>query len=414
MKKIFLAGAVIACLLFALFDDDTEKVPRDTETVAVETQAVAANEVTPENVSAVNPAADKSKPHWDGAPRFNNQIELVNYLNKSRKNLQTFLPVVLTDGFVPDVNELVTVAPILYLQATNYGGDGQTTYMVYEITNYPGERVAWAYLNNDTSILNDEERELYDAAVQIVNAAKNFSSNPLYRELHIHDAITERVTYHNENPQPVFARFKTAAGALLDGRANCQGYADAFYMLATMCGLNVDKINGYGNGEYHVWNTITFGDATYFVDVTWDDASFSFADSGEYNTYIYFNAPTDIMTTHKWFSDYSPKNLRKKPDGRYFYYTPEFGNTNGKYFGGYSNSAEEALAFIAQRIARDGHRMSWMCTPVYDARYADVNNAFDLLTQKLLPNVYHWSGYVKINVVTRGNYIFFTVDATPQ
>lgn len=417
MKKFFLACALIAGLLFALFDDDTEKIPREPE--PVETREVAAAnkvEIEPEKISAVNRAADKpKKSDWDGAPRFNNQIDLVNYLNKSRKNLRTFLPVVLTDGFSPDVNDLVTVAPILYLQATNYGGDAQTRYMVYEITNYPGERVAYAYTHGDTSFLDAEEKQLYDAAVRIVDEAKNFSSKPLYRELYIHDAITERVTYHNESPQPVFARFKTASGALLDGKANCQGYADAFYMLATMCGFNVDKINGYGNDEYHVWNTIDFGEGkTYFVDVTWDDASFSFADSGEYNTYIYFNAPTDIMTTHRWFDDYSPKNLQKRPDGRYFYYTPEFGNSGGNYFGGYSNSAEDALTFIAQRIARNGRRMSWMCTPAYDARYADVNNALNLLTKKLLPNVYHWNGYVKINVATRGNYMFFTVDATPD
>ena len=348
---------------------------------------------------------------WDAAPRFGNPKDLVNYLNTCKNNLKTYVPVVLTDGFSPDVNDIVTLKSFLWLQYTDFGRDGKNTRMLYEITNYPGERVAYAYLHNDISFLDDEERQLYDEAVKIVNAAKYNSDNFLRQELYIHDAITDRTTYYTENPMPTYARFKTATGALLDGKANCQGYSDAFYMLCTMCGFNVDKVSGYGNGELHIWNTINFGDdKNYFVDVTFNDASFTFNGSNKYNNYIYFNAPTDVIkATHKWFSDYVPQNLQKYPDERYFFYTPEYNKSNGKFFGTHANSAEEALQHIAYNIARRGCRFSYVVAP-YNETYYDSKYSLNRLLHDFLPR-YDWKGYVILNVNYRGNYMFFTADA---
>lgn len=349
---------------------------------------------------------------WNSAPRFNNQSDLANYLNRCKNNLDTYVPVVLTDGFVSDFNNLLLVKAFFWLKATNYGSDGQNTKMLYEITNYPGERVAYAYLQGDTSFLNDEEIQLYNEAVKIVDAAKNNSPTPLRMELYIHDEITSRTTYYNEEPQPDFARFKTAIGAFIDGKTNCQGYADAFYMLGTMCGFNVDKVSGYGNDVEHIWNTITFGDQSYFIDVTFDDASFNI--NGEaYNGYIYFNAPTDVIQAdHRWFPDCVPSNLQQYPDGRYFFYTREYETTNGRYFGTHANSAEEAIQHIAYNIARRGWKFSYVVAP-YNANYTDVNYPLNYLMKDLLPQ-YGWNGTVNMNVMWRGNYMFFTADATAR
>ncbi|MBQ7703808.1 MAG: hypothetical protein IJT73_00020, partial [Selenomonadaceae bacterium] len=255
---------------------------------------------------------------------------------------------------------------------------------------------------------------LYNIAVRIVNEA-NQRPTTLLKEHYIHETITERVTYYNFKWTEKTPRHCTAIGALIDGKANCQGYADAFYMLGRMLNLNVGKMSGYSNNgkstEAHVWNTIEFGDGRYYgVDVTWDDASFSFADSGEYNNYIYFNAPLEIMqTTHSWEAAYFP-NLYPNIDGRYFYYTQEFLDTNGRYFAFHSNTAEDALGYIAQRIAREGWRLSWGMAP-YNSQYADVNFCVNRLVKDILPNRYHWYGYIKMNVTQRGNWLFFTVDA---
>lgn len=402
MKKIFSTALLAASIFISGCGDSANQDNQDNQDkTTIETKFI-------ENVAAVAASTDID---WESAPRFDNKIDLAAYLNECRKNLITSVPVVLTNGFLPDMQDLFNGVPVLSVHSTTYNKSDKLHYVDYELTNYPGERVAYAYLHGDTSFLNEEEMKLYNEAEHIIKGAKyNSSGNPLYEELAIHDAITRRSTYYTEEPQPEFARFKTATGALIDGKANCQGYADAFYMLGTMCGFNVDKILGIADGDSHVWNTINFGDGkTYFVDVTFDDPSFNSADTRDHNIYIYFNAPTDVVkATHSWYSEYAPMDLQDKPDRRYFYYTKEYEKSRGKHFGTHAESAEKALDIIAYHTVKQGWSLSYVAAP-YDAKYSDPNVAVHYLTDKVLPS-YNWSGKVWLNVVNCGDYMFFTAE----
>ena len=357
-------------------------------------------------------AADYKSVDWSSAPRFGNKQDFINYIKNCENNCKSKVPVVFTNGLFVNVEECLKITKnSQYVNVTWWNdSNGRPREVLYELSLYPGTKVAYAYRTGDTSILSGEEKKLYNVAVKIVNEAKQRNTT-LLREHYIHETITEMVTYYNTKSNAKQPRHCNAIGALIDGKANCQGYADSFYMLGRMLNLNVGKMSGVANKEKHVWNTIEFGDGRiYGVDVTWDDASFSFADSGEYNNYIYFNAPLEIMrTTHSWEGAYNPK-LYSSIDGRYFYYTQEFWDTNGRYFAFHSNTAEDALGYIAQRIAKEGWRLSWGMAP-YDSRYADVNFCLKRLTKDILPNKYHWYGYIKMNVARRGNYLYFTVDA---
>ena len=357
-------------------------------------------------------AADFDKVDWNSAPRFGDKKSFMEYLITCENKCQTRVPVVFTDGLFVNVEECLKMtknSQYVYAKWLN-DKNGKPRQVLYELNIYPGAKVAYAYRTGNTSALSAEEKQLYNVAVKIVNAA-NQKSTPLLKEHYIHEKITEMVTYYNANTNSKTPRHCTAVGALLDGKANCQGYADAFYMLCKMLGFNVSKMSGWANNESHVWNTIEFGDGRiYGVDVTWDDASFSFADSGEYNNYIYFNAPLEIMqTTHTWEAAYNPQ-LYPRLDGRYFYYTQEFWDTDGRFFAFHSSTAEDALGYIAQRIAKEGRRLSWGMAP-YDSRYADVKFCLNLLVKDILPNRYQWYGYVKMNVAVRGKWLFYTVDA---
>ena len=409
MKKIFLTGALTACLLFnGCGDGSAESESVDfhaKEKPAVETHSVDAQShvVTLKE----KPALNKQQIDWDSAPRFDNFEALVEYLNNCKNALQTWQPVVCVDGFKPDSKKIVDIRPMHWLSWTDYG-NGR---ILYEMTNYPGERVAYAYTHGDTSFLSDEERRLYDVAVQIVNDAKNFSDDLLYQELYLHDEIAKRAKYYNKNPQPKLARFQTAAGALIDGKANCQGYADAFYMLATMCGLETDKVSGIANNEIHVWNTVNFGDVSYFVDVTWDDGK-CVLNNVEYNNYIYFNAPTDVIgSDHKWYTAHVPKNLQRTPDGRNFYHSQAYHDSGGRYFGGWSRTPEDALGHIAYRIAKQGYKVSWIEAP-YNAKYADVNKSLDYVLDNLTD--YGWYGNVSMTVTRCGKRLYFVAKGTPN
>ena len=358
-------------------------------------------------------AADYNSVDWDRAPHFNNTADFANYVRECAKNCQSSIPAIFDNGSFVEAGEVIKIYKNTNAASCTRWTNNRdrSVRVLYELNVYPGARVEYAYRTGNTSILTNEERKLYNIAVEIVREAKR-QPNSLLKEYYIHEKITERVTYYNLQGGSETSRHLTAIGALIDGKANCQGYTDAFYMLGRMAGLNVGRMSGNAAGGPHAWNTIEFGDGRYYgVDVTFDDASFRFAGSGEYNNYIYFNAPLEIMTaTHSWEAAYNPA-IYPKIDSRYFYCTPEFQKSDGKYFAFHSKTAEDALGYIAQRIAKQGYRLSWGMAP-YNSKYANLNFSIDRLTKEILPRRYSWYGQIKMSVVHRGNWLFYIVDAT--
>lgn len=59
----------------------------------------------------------------------------------------------------------------------------------------------------------------------------------------------------------------TAYSCIINGRAQCSGYADAFLQTAKSCGLEVR----YVSNSTHAWNLIQLDGDWYHVDVTWED-----------------------------------------------------------------------------------------------------------------------------------------------
>lgn len=58
-------------------------------------------------------------------------------------------------------------------------------------------------------------------------------------------------------------------GALVDKKAVCQGYAEAYDYLLESVGIKSEIC--ISNALNHAWNIVTIGGAKYHVDVTWDD-----------------------------------------------------------------------------------------------------------------------------------------------
>ena len=205
---------------------------------------------------------------WSKAPRIGTKAQLARYIENGRRKGQTVFRVILINGLKVDNRDdfwNLAVCRTLNGNWTNYS-DG-TTRIIYEITEYPGTRVANAYLSREPHMawknLIAEEQKLYNIAVGIVDKANKLSSER-EKAKYIHDEICNRVKeFKDENE-----RNKTAIGALIDGYAQCQGFTDAFYMLGRMCGLNVGRIFGTDNGGGHAWNWITFNNGkSYCIDV---------------------------------------------------------------------------------------------------------------------------------------------------
>lgn len=334
---------------------------------------------------------------WSKVQRVSSKSELRDYIESNNRSGQTIVPVILANGFTLKGTELAALSSSSMIQWEVKGGDAQNTLLLLTLQEYPGTRVANAYLKKNTSWLSQDEVKLYKVAAPIadkLNKEKYLED----RAMTIYLEIMNRATYltGDMKNQP---RFVTAIGALVDGKANCQGYADAFYMLGRMCGLEVGRMNGTANGEAHMWNTINYGKGkTYFIDATWDDGRISLGDKN-IHSFIYFNAPAEIMqVTHSWDPSLAPQNLQ--PDVDYEYSYAQFWDTNLAR----ANSAEGGLQLLAKKL--DEGKQSWfsVMTP-YDEKFSEEHyKEVGAYVAKQM----HKEKTISVNTRNFGRYIFFT------
>jgi len=183
-----------------------------------------------------------------------------------------------------------------YINYTNLGDLYTIT-----ITEYPGDHIVDAYFKKDDSALNADEKKAMEKAIEMVSTAKSKAADDFELELLIYDMLAEHITYFHEedyyddpdNPPRNF----TVIGALLDGKANCQGYTDAFYTLASIAGFTVSRMNVETKDDFHCLNTILLNGSWYVVDVTFDDN-----EDGGPTMYYLFNAGLDQINEYTWES----------------------------------------------------------------------------------------------------------------
>lgn len=161
---------------------------------------------------------------------------------------------------------------------------------------YAGTNILRALETGDLSVLTAREQQALAAAQQL--AADCTRETPAETALAIHDALCAMVTYVNDESTD---EDDCCIGALLDGRANCDGYADALLLTGRLAGLNVryqhgDSLNG-GMGSYfstHMWNLIELDGTWRMIDATWDD-------SGDNAYHLWFNIGEDrAAKSHVW------------------------------------------------------------------------------------------------------------------
>ena len=113
------------------------------------------------------------------------------------------------------------------------------------------------------------------------------SLSPYSKELLLHDVLAQLVTYTQEGDISY-----TPYGALLYGRATCEGYAEAFTLMLRMAGIPCSKISGKGytddKSESHAWNIVELDGVFTLVDVTWDDMT-------DIVSHLYFNITDEMI-----------------------------------------------------------------------------------------------------------------------
>ena len=157
----------------------------------------------------------------------------------------------------------------------------------------------------NTSSLSAEEQQALKTAQAWAAEISPGNAEDVMRQ--IHDMICARVRYDWDNELD-FDQRHSCLGALLEGACVCEGYADTFYLLGTLCGLDVRIQTGTvpteGNSSRgnHSWNWVQVNGGWRLVDVTLDDQ-----ESG--TTYDYFNIPiSSTPEDHVWV--WGPDGMR--------------------------------------------------------------------------------------------------------
>ena len=116
----------------------------------------------------------------------------------------------------------------------------------------------------------------------------------------LHDKLAQKITYVTGA-----ANAHNAYGALVDGEAVCEGYAEALQYLLQRAGIQSIQVYGSSRGENHAWNMVRIDGEYYLTDLTWDDQITALS-------YAYFNQTTEVFA-----QDHSTWEIGDEVKGNY-------------------------------------------------------------------------------------------------
>ena len=187
---------------------------------------------------------------------------------------------------------------------TSFYSASGLTYRYEYTAHLTGERIRCASVQGNLMVLKKRERETLAAAQEMAEACRR--EDPLETAREIHDALCRTVVYTDDSRTD---EDDCAIGALLNGQANCDGYADAFRLVGFLAGLEVRyqegssrrrEANGRSQDMGHMWNLLKIDGTWRMVDVTWDDQE-------DRALYTWFNIGADrARRTHTWDAELSP------------------------------------------------------------------------------------------------------------
>ncbi len=128
---------------------------------------------------------------------------------------------------------------------------------------------------------------------------KGLSGSDYDKAKFLHDRLIDIVTYTSTSND------QNAYGALVEGKAVCNGYTRAYQHLMNKVGIPAWYVRGTSNNPTtntpigHAWNLVELDGQWYYTDVTWDD-------QGKNTFYTYFNITTEqLLKGHTFDSEYA-------------------------------------------------------------------------------------------------------------
>lgn len=202
------------------------------------------------------------------------------------------------------------------ISAKGFVSDTDISTITYTFDYNPNFKIAKAV--ETPSLFNKltlEQKEAFDILYASTKELVSNLTTDYEKEVAIHNFITNNFQYGPLDMNNVPQRAHSITGFVFDGQGICEAYANTFYVMGKMAGLDVSIITGTANNVSHMWNLINLDGEYYHVDVTNDDPT---PDVPGRERYTYFNVSDDIISkTHSWERSEFPSCTSDK----YNYYT---------------------------------------------------------------------------------------------
>ena len=185
---------------------------------------------------------------------------------------------------------------------------------------------------------------------KIVKSSENIEDKEYRQELLAHDYVTRNCEYYDGHSSMIY----TIYGALIEGKANCEGYSRTIQFLLSRMGIENYLVTGESlttDGERlgHMWNIVKIGGKLYNLDSTWDDysteSSIKLPDNSP--SHMYFNISSDRLSTTHEIDDKEMWEGCTFDDSSYF-------KKEGLYFDKCDREMENALRTKISRSLMNG------------------------------------------------------------
>lgn len=149
---------------------------------------------------------------------------------------------------------------------------------------------------------NAQQERYVDSAVSSIISKLSLSGKSEYEKIAaIYEYIVSNVKYADDlSDETVYSAY----GALANGKAVCQGFAQLFYRLASEAGISSRVVAGTAGGGDHAWNIASINGWYYLLDSTWD------SNMGSGAKYFFLKGTSDFD------ANYSGSNPHKAGVGR--------------------------------------------------------------------------------------------------
>ena len=171
-----------------------------------------------------------------------------------------------------------------------------TTYTPYTTQDKTRvEKIVPTYLMTGDEL--QDAKAAFNQAIDLMISRLDPDMSEYEMEKALHDMLAVQVTYIST------PNAHNAYGALVEGKAVCEGYAEALQCLLQRVGIQSIEIFGESRDENHAWNMVRIDGQYYLVDLTWNDQD-------NILLYAYFNQTSAVFA-----EDHQQWNIGQKASG---------------------------------------------------------------------------------------------------